>query len=84
MKLNGIQRPLFPVMPRMDGNDAEAARREILACFYATQDCYEQLFKMLKVDAGFFKKSIPLRHTLIFYFGHTAHSLSINSCWQAC
>jgi len=72
MKPTDIRRPLFPVTPLLDGVDPESTRREILEYFHATQDCYEQLFQMLEGDAGFYEKPIPLRHPLIFYFGHTA------------
>jgi 5-histidylcysteine sulfoxide synthase/putative 4-mercaptohistidine N1-methyltranferase len=72
MKLTDMRRPLFPVTPCLDGSDAEAMRREILAYFHATQDCYEQLFQTLVCGAGYLEKPISLRHPLIFYFGHTA------------
>ena len=71
MRLTDMRRPLFPITPRLDGDDAEATRREILAYFHATQSCYEQLFQTL-VGAGYFEKPIALRHPLIFYLGHTA------------
>ena len=72
MKLIDMRRPLFPVTPCLDGPDAEATRREILAYFHATQNCYEQLFQTLVCGAGYFEKPISLRHPLIFYLGHTA------------
>ncbi len=72
MKLSAMRRPLFPVTPRLDGTDAEATRREILAYFHATQACYEQLFQTLVCGAGYFEKPISLRHPPIFYLGHTA------------
>jgi len=37
-----------------------------------TFDRYEQLFETLVCDDAYYKKPIPLRHPLIFYFGHTA------------
>ena len=54
------------------GLSASPTRREILAYFHATQDCYEQLFQTLVCGAGYFEKPIALRHPLIFYLGHTA------------
>ncbi len=72
MKLTDMRRPLFPVTPRLDGTDAEATRREILAYFHATLDCYEKLFETLVCGAGYLQKPIALRHPLIFYLGHTA------------
>lgn len=62
----------FPRSPRLDGSDPEARRSEIRAYFHATFDRYEQLFEVLTGDAAYYEKPIPLRHPLIFYFGHTA------------
>ena len=63
---------LFPRTPQLSGDDPEAKRREIRAYFHATFDRYEQLFQVLTRDEAYYKKPIPLRHPLIFYFGHTA------------
>jgi 5-histidylcysteine sulfoxide synthase/putative 4-mercaptohistidine N1-methyltranferase len=63
---------LFPRTPRLSGDDAEAKRREIRACFHATFDRYERLFEVLTCDEAYFRKPISLRHPLIFYLGHTA------------
>lgn len=62
----------FPRSPQLAGSDAEQKRAEILAYFQATFDRYEQLFEVLSCDEAYYKKPIPLRHPLIFYFGHTA------------
>ncbi len=67
-----MSRPLFQRSPQLTGDDAEAKRRELLAYFQTTQDCYEQLFETLSCDQAYFVKPIPLRHPLIFYYGHTA------------
>lgn len=56
----------------LSGADAEAKRAEILAYFHATFDRYESLFECLSCDEAYYVKPIPLRHPLIFYFGHTA------------
>ncbi len=66
----------FPRTPCLSG-DASAAgvaskRAEIRAYFQATFDRYEQLFEVLTSQAAYYEKPIPLRHPLIFYFGHTA------------
>ncbi|OYY92559.1 MAG: SAM-dependent methyltransferase [Hydrogenophilales bacterium 28-61-23] len=63
---------LFPRTPSLSGADAVAKREEIRAYFHATFVRYEQLFEALANDAAYYKKPIPLRHPLIFYFGHTA------------
>lgn len=47
-------------------------REEIKAYFNATWTLYEKLFETLAADDVFFKRPQPLRHPIIFYFGHTA------------
>ena len=58
--------------PRLDFQDGLSARKTIREYFINTHDTYESLFKCLKTDRAYYLKSIPLRHPLIFYFGHTA------------
>ncbi|MCX4193079.1 5-histidylcysteine sulfoxide synthase [Methylophaga sp. OBS1] len=58
--------------PLLDGDDPAAKRREIAAYFNFNFERYESLFDTLKSDEAFYRKSIPLRHPLIFYYGHTA------------
>lgn len=62
----------FPRSPRLADRPAADIRRDILDCFHATCDRYEQLFETLAGDAAWYDKPISLRHPLIFYFGHTA------------
>lgn len=62
----------FPATPLLRGADAESMRRQILDYFHATFDRYEHLFEVLACDEAYYVKPIPLRHPLIFYFGHTA------------
>lgn len=50
----------------------EAKRAEIKAYFEQTYSLYETLFETLKTDQAFYERACPLRHPLIFYFGHTA------------
>ena len=57
---------------RLDGPSGLAKRQEILAYFHQTFDLYERLFDCIADEQGFFSKAIPLRHPLVFYFGHTA------------
>ena len=64
--------PTFNRSPLLTGDDAEIKRQEIRDYFHATFDRYEQLFEVLSSDEAYYKKSIPLRHPLIFYLGHTA------------
>ncbi|MFO8141745.1 MAG: 5-histidylcysteine sulfoxide synthase [Marinobacter sp.] len=58
--------------PELDDGAPEHKREEIALYFANTFDTYTRLFDCLADDAGFYQKSIPLRHPLIFYLGHTA------------
>lgn len=58
--------------PSLTGSDVAAKRKEISAYFNATFDSYESLFETLVSDKAYYQKPIPLRHPLIFYYGHTA------------
>ncbi|MBW2733422.1 MAG: 5-histidylcysteine sulfoxide synthase [Deltaproteobacteria bacterium] len=58
--------------PILDGADVQQMRERIANYFNTTFDCYESLYETLALDEAFFKKAIPLRHPLIFYYGHTA------------
>ena len=53
------------------GSDIDAKRQELLDYFVATWEQYEALFAPL-LDEAFYVRAEPLRHPLIFYFGHTA------------
>ena len=66
------QSPLIHRTPLLDGSDSEAKRAEIREYFLQTWECYESLFRTLAKKEAFYEKSIPLRHPLIFYLGHTA------------
>jgi 5-histidylcysteine sulfoxide synthase/putative 4-mercaptohistidine N1-methyltranferase len=50
----------------------EEKRAEILDYFQRTFALDEQLYDHLANDAAFYLRAEPLRHPLIFYFGHTA------------
>ncbi len=58
--------------PSLSGTDVDAKRSEIAAYFNATWERYESLFETLADDLAYIRKPIPLRHPLIFYYGHTA------------
>jgi len=58
--------------PVLSGNDIGAKRLEIAAYFNATFERYESLFETLASDEAYYQQPIPLRHPLIFYYGHTA------------
>lgn len=56
----------------LTGDDPEAKRRELRDYFHATFSLYESLFECLDGDKAFYARANPLRHPLIFYYGHTA------------
>ncbi len=58
--------------PNLHIGDPEEKRAEILKYFHDTWDLYEKLFEVLKGDETYYLRPEPLRHPLIFYFGHTA------------
>ncbi len=62
----------FQRTPLLNGEDSNAKREEIRTYFHTTQDRYENLFETLRTDDAYYKKSISLRHPLIFYYGHTS------------
>lgn len=49
-----------------------ASKAQIKAYFIHTYERYEALFDFIKDDSSYYTKPEPLRHPLIFYFGHTA------------
>ena len=67
-----MQHPLFSRTPLLANGNISETRIRILDHFHQTFDRYEQLFEVLSCDGAYYKKSIQLRHPLIFYFGHTA------------
>ena len=50
----------------------EGKRAEILTYFEKTWAIDEKLYTQLKSDEVFYHRGDPLRHVLLFYFGHTA------------
>jgi len=63
---------LFPRSVSLRDGTPEQKRVQIEKCFCDTFDTYESLFTTLAKDDAYYDKSIPLRHPLIFYLGHTA------------
>ena len=59
-------------IPSLRGESSEAKRAEIRAYFNNTYDLYERLFVHLSSEEAYYTRADPLRHPLIFYFGHTA------------
>lgn len=58
--------------PVLSEGDPEALRAEVLAYFHKTFTLYETIFKCLNGDEAFTARANPLRHPLIFYYGHTS------------
>lgn len=58
--------------PVLIGNDIAEKRQQIADYFNQTFDLYESLFETLVNEQAYYQKPIPLRHPLIFYYGHTA------------
>ena len=56
----------------LQSGDPEEKRKEILMYFHNSFDLEEKLFETLRGDDSYFLRADPLRHPLIFYFGHTA------------
>ena len=58
--------------PVLTEGDAADKRQEIKEYFNRTYSLYESLFNCLSSDSSYFERPEPLRHPLIFYFGHTS------------
>lgn len=56
----------------LTGSSEQAKRQTLKAAFNQTWEVYESLFSLINNHQAFYKKAEPLRHPLIFYFGHTA------------
>lgn len=56
---------------KLSGSNLEEKRNEIINYFHSTFSLYEELFTFIS-DEGFYVRAEPLRHPLIFYYGHTA------------
>jgi 5-histidylcysteine sulfoxide synthase/putative 4-mercaptohistidine N1-methyltranferase len=58
--------------PWLTGTSVEEKRAEIKHYFHNTWQTYESLFALINNDNAYYLRPEPLRHPLIFYFGHTA------------
>lgn len=67
-----MAQPLFSRTPLLTDNNPQATRQVLLDYFLDTFDRYESLFDTLANEEAYYKKTISLRHPLIFYLGHTA------------
>ncbi|MEI6139847.1 MAG: 5-histidylcysteine sulfoxide synthase [Mariniphaga sp.] len=65
--------PLFSAKtPILNEGKPEEKRVEILEYFHKTYDLDEQLFEAFADQSALYRKADPLRHPMIFYYGHTA------------
>lgn len=56
----------------LNTSSPEAFRKALRTYFTETFDCTESLFRTLACDDAWYQRPIPLRHPLIFYYGHVA------------
>lgn len=64
--------PIASKTTLLNEGNSEDKRLEVLEYFHKSFDLYESLFECLKDDEAYYAKASPLRHPLIFYYGHTA------------
>lgn len=69
---SGLIAPLVTKTPVLNSGDIEAKRQEILDYFHSSFTLYESLFECLVSDESYYARANPLRHPLIFYYGHTS------------
>ncbi|MCW8831988.1 MAG: 5-histidylcysteine sulfoxide synthase [Colwellia sp.] len=62
----------FSKPPRLNGHSVESKKQELKDYFLQTWAEYESLFGLINDDKAYYLRPEPLRHPLIFYFGHTA------------
>jgi 5-histidylcysteine sulfoxide synthase/putative 4-mercaptohistidine N1-methyltranferase len=73
-----LELPLVPTRtPLLDADPAAteplvAKRAELRRYFHQTCGLYERLFDLIRDEASYYDRPEPLRHPLIFYFGHPA------------
>lgn len=58
--------------PLLNQGTDEEKRAEVLKYFHDTFSLYESIFECLNGDDAFYIQPNPLRHPLIFYYGHTS------------
>ena len=58
--------------PSLSGSDVKEKKHDLKNYFRQTWAEYEALFKLINTDEAYYLRPEPLRHPLIFYYGHTA------------
>ncbi len=59
-------------VPTLTGFDSEVKREELKRYFQFCFKRYESLFRLVTDEEAYLTKADPLRHPIIFYYGHTA------------
>jgi 5-histidylcysteine sulfoxide synthase/putative 4-mercaptohistidine N1-methyltranferase len=72
MNINQYNEVSEPKSPTLTGNCINSKRAELKRYFKATWQRYDSLFSLINNDEVYYQRPEPLRHPLIFYFGHTA------------
>ncbi len=67
-----MQKRLITKNIKLNSKDINSKREQIKDNFLKTYELFEKQFEIFKDDDVFFERPEPLRHQLIFYFGHTA------------
>lgn len=68
----GLPEIATPLTVDLHNQSPDATRQAIRDYFHQTFDAYERLFEPLRGQEAFVRRADPLRHPLIFYYGHTA------------
>lgn len=66
------QLPRLHKPPLLSGASVGGKRAELKRYFLQNWALYESLFDLINDDKAFYLRPEPLRHPLIFYYGHTA------------
>ena len=60
------------ITPLLTGDCIKEKGAELKRYFHNSWQTYESLFSLINSDKAYFLRPEPLRHPLIFYYGHTA------------
>jgi len=64
--------PEFSMKSIPCGVDIPDLNKRLTEYFIKTYELYEKLFTVIKCEYSYYTTPEPLRHPLIFYYGHTA------------
>ena len=66
------QLPILSKPPLLSGESVAEKRAQLKTYFSETWELYESLFALINENEAYYLRPEPLRHPLIFYYGHTA------------